>query len=536
MSFHRERIAALALVSLALLLPSNMAAADDTQAPAQVVWRGDVWVNESVAFGPGQTLVIEPGTTVHIRMVAPSCTEGDAPVLTVGGNLVADGNATDRIRFETFFGNGTPCTIGRQAVFIHSTGEGGAQSIAYSDFTGGSFIGYGAGLTIRNSTFNWTRLRLTNDNSVVENCTFLDSPVSVFPASTTVIRNNHISRDAPEDSGIYLYDGVAVTGNTISGCISGIEATLWVAGELYGNTITGCIEAINSSGMLDMTNNTLTGNGIGIRSWAGTDIAAGNTITGNEVGIVTVGHSPGLLDNDFTGDGGNDRADIQEMLIVSGVVEDGNGQPLQATVTISDSAGRTVYRGDPDFTTLLAYERRPDGSEVRFSPFTVSASLAGASNSSVLDGTYNASFVIRLDLLPELSVASFSAPAAAARPGDTVHVSLTVQNSGKVPARDFKVAVLIDGRPYFLRYINILDAGQARNLTFDWPATGGMHTFKAFADPNDTVREVDPNNDVRSITAEVGPAQELPPMSVTLTLVLFIAAAFTVMVIASPKS
>jgi hypothetical protein len=50
------------------------------------------------------------------------------------------------------------------------------------------------------------------------------------------------------------------------------------------------------------------------------------------------------------------------------------------------------------------------------------------------------------------------------------------------------------------------------------------------------VGEPDRSDDERAFTAEVRPAQELPPMSMTLMLVLFIAAAFAVMVIAWPKT
>jgi hypothetical protein len=201
-----------------------------------------------------------------------------------------------------------------------------------------------------------------------------------------------------------------------------------------------------------------------------------------------------------------------------------------------DRSGRTVFEGEPDFVALETYERRPDGSEARYAPFTASASYAGASDSTVLNGTCNVSFVLRLDLLPELSVVSFRGPSAGARPGERVLVSLTVRNSGKVPARDFSVEVRIDGRTALVRYVNILDAGQTRNFTFEWPASAGKHSFRAVADPQGAVGEPDRSDDERAFTAEVRPAQELPPMSMTLMLVLFIAAAFAVMVIAWPKT
>jgi len=535
MSCKKALIVLSAVLALPLAVLPEASHPEGAGLPAEVVWQGDIWVNESVIFQPNQTLIILPGTTVHIKMVAASCTEGSAPMVTAAGNFFADGNGTARIRFETYSSNGTPCTAGREAVLLYSNGTSYSQSITRADFQGGALLAFRANLTLNNCTFNYTPVKLSSDSSVIEDCRFTDSPLTVFPTSATVIRNNFLGRTGPDDVGIYLYDGVAVRGNTITNCLSGIEASVWVSGDITGNTITGCSEAVNSTGALNISGNTLTGNGIGVRSWTGMDIISGNLLAGNDIGVITLGHSPATAGNTFSAPNGtgNRRADIQEMLIASGAVLDGNGQPQTARVTVKDAFGSVVYFGDPEFMALTAYEKAPGGAEMRYPPFTATAELAGATNSTTFNGTYNTSFTIRLDLLPDLSFVSFKGPAGEVRPGELVRIRFAVQNTGNVSARGFRVLVTIDGKQAFLRQLTSLGPGEVHNYTFDWSAEEGRHDFKAVLDPAGGVGELSEKNNQRSFSAEVRPAQKLPPMSSALMLVLLIGAALTATAVVS---
>lgn len=505
MSRHLSIWALPALLALAFLPHWGTASSEGTQPPAEVVWQGDVLVNESITFDANQTLVILPGTTVRIRTVAPSCTEGTAPVLTVAGNLVARGNETARIRFISVASDGAVCTDGREALLVYSGATGRNQSLSFADFTGGSLLGYRTALSVRDCTFNRTDVRFVSDNSTVENCTFQNSPLSVFPTSGTVISGNHITRDAQDESGIYLYDSATVRNNTITNCISGIEASIWITASIAGNTITGCAEAINSTGALDITDNHLTGNGVGVRSWAGLDRLEGNLIAGNDIGVASLGSLSGTQNNTYRTPGGvpNRLADIREMVLASGGCVDGNGQPVKAPVTIQDSTGQTVFSGDPEFCALTAYEKLADGTEKRYTPFTAASSLAGASNSTTLEGNYSVGFSIRLELYPELSVQSFKGPVPGAAPGARVPLTIQVRNTGKVPARNFRVAAFVDGEPAFLQHVNALNPGEGRNLTFEWTASAGKHTFRALVDSAGTVIEPSENDNARSFGAMV---------------------------------
>jgi len=526
-----------ALLALSLAQTLDNARPEEPVPPALVVWQGEMEVNGSVIFTANQTLVIMPGTIVRIRTVEPSCTEGSAPVITVLGDLVADGNDTARIRFVSVTADGAVCTAGREALLIYSGQSARNQSLTSADFTGGTLLCYQTALSVQNCTFNHTQVRFSGDNSTVEGCTFLDSPLSVFPRSATIISNNTFTRTAQDESGIYLYDSAAVLNNTISNCVSGIEAYIWISGTVAGNTITGCLEAVNSTGALDIGQNRLTGNGIGVRSWSGLDRLDGNLIAGNDIGIASLGRLAGTGNNTFRTPGGtaNRLADVQELVLVSGQVVDGNGQTLFAAVTIRDSTGRTLFTGDPKFLALTAWEKLPDGTERRYSPFNASTTVLGASNSTVLDGNFSIGFTVRLDLYPDLIVQSFRGPLSGAAAGDRVPLTMTVRNTGNVPAHDFQVAASVDGEPAYLVHVNSLKPGEGRNLTFEWTASAGTHSFKAMADSTAAVSELSEKDNSRSIRAEIRAPVSARAVPLTLPLVLLIVAGMVILVMTTPR-
>lgn len=536
MRINRSGLVLPALLALAVLFPANLPAAGEAAPPAVVIWQGDVPVNQSVTFDANQTLIILPGTTVRIKTVAPSCTEGDAPVVTVAGNLVADGNETARIRFISVASDGAVCTDGREALLVYSGASGRNQSISFSDFTGGSLLGYRTALSVRHCTFNQTGVRLSADNSTVQNCNFLDSTLSVFPRSATVIANNTFARRLQDEAAIYLYDSATVINNTIDNCVSGIEASIWITASITENTITGCLEAINSTGALDITGNNITGNGVGVRSWAGLDRLEGNLIAANDVGVISLGRLSGVGNNTFRSLNGdsNRLADLQEMLLASGGCVDVNGQTITAAVSIRDSSGRTVFSGDPEFVPLTAYEKLANGTERRYTPFTAHASLGGASNSTTLEGNYSVSFSIRLELYPELSVRAFKGSFQDASSGAQVPMTIQVRNDGKVTARNFRVAAFVDGEPAFVRNVNSLDPGETRNLTFEWTATSGKHTFRAQADSLGTVAELAENDNVRTFSSEIRSPVAVPPAVMALPMVLLIVIGLVIVLVARP--
>jgi hypothetical protein len=514
------------LAVLALIAPAGTARAGDPAPPSTVVWQGEVVVNQSVVFNASQTLVILPGTTVLVRTVEPSCTNGSAPVITVTGDLVARGNDTARIQFRSVTADGTVCASGREALLIYSGQAARNQSLSYADFTGGTVLCYQTALAVDHCSFNGTQVRFSGDRSTVRSSAFLDSPLAVFPTSSTVIENCTIGRTGQDDSGIYLYDRATVRDCTITNCVSGIEASIWITATVAGNTISGCMEAINSTGALDITGNVLAGNGIGVRSWAGLDRVERNIIGGNDVGIASLGRLPGAMNNTFRAPGGaaNRAADLREMLLASGSCVDGNGQPIKAPVTIKDRSGRTVFSGYPDFVPLTAYEKYPDGSDTAFTPFTASAVFLGSGNSTVLNGTYNVSFTINLGLLPELVLQSFRGSFDGAAEGAQVPITITVRNIGHVSARSFRVAAFVDGKQAYLQQVNSLGPGEARNLTFLWTASAGRHTFRATADPGATVAEPTEKDNTRSLTADVRANSFSPSRPMLLSSVILIVA------------
>jgi len=168
--------------------------------------------------------------------------------------------------------------------------------------------------------------------------------------SNPAIRNNRILRNW---RGIGLFESEPeISGNEITGQGQlGIECTDFSDATITGNTITGSGEAgisvVFSSPKI--ISNTISSNGVGINSTTSKVTIEKNTISGNRGwGIFAKGGKPSLNGNKYQDNAGNGNA-LGALAIVwalSVKVVDSENKPVDgATVTVTDKAGKTVFKG-----------------------------------------------------------------------------------------------------------------------------------------------------------------------------------------------
>jgi len=522
---------AFALVPASTIMPVD--AAGSGPAREQIIWDGEIFLNDTVSILSNQTLVIRPGSVVHIKGVAASCTEGNLPILEINGSIRAEGTPERPVAFVS--GEDMPDCTGREALVIYTRDPDITSILSCVRFFGGNLLLSGISASMSGCSFNWTYLDIGDDRSVIENCTFIDSPVNFHTASRTVISNCTFERTEQDEIGIHLSSGVSILRSRISGCIFGLEATLGTAASVQDSLVSGCTEGVHSMGNLSVSNNTFRDNVVAVNSTAGYDTVRGNMIFDNDVGVVTFGDPASFLCNTFQSNGSrNGKADIQQKLLVQGDVVDGNGLALRAAVSINGSYGGLLFEGDPSYVVLTRYERLADGSGRTYAPFTAHTEMKGDSDTAVFDGSYRANFTLRLgNLLPQLTVAGLVGPKAGTRPDDEVLLNVTVRNTGDVAAGHFVVQLSVDSKPYLSRPVWGLGAGSETNISFRWTASEGAHRFTVNADwgPNmnytngtGEVLETDEGDNDLSLRADINAAPSLPPVPTGLMMLLLIGA------------
>jgi parallel beta-helix repeat protein len=168
--------------------------------------------------------------------------------------------------------------------------------------------------------------------------------------SDPVIRNNRILGG---HQGIDLERSKAqISGNEISGCqFWGIQCYDFSDSTISGNAVTGCAEEGISvvSSSPNILANTLFGNAVGVNSSASSASLTKNTIAGNRGwGVFCRSGAPTMNNNNFTDSSGNGNAlgDVAVVWSLTVLVEEqGHGPVPGAEVSITDSSGKTVFKG-----------------------------------------------------------------------------------------------------------------------------------------------------------------------------------------------
>ena len=104
---------------------------------------------------------------------------------------------------------------------------------------------------------------------------------------------------------------------------------------------------------------------------------------------------------------------------------------------------------------------------------------------------------------PDLVIRDFAWVPEEPEPGNTVNLSITLENSGSYQAGSSYVGYFIDGLLRGSQYVGGLEAGASVEKRFSWIAPEGSYTFAAVADMQEEVTELDEGNNEKSATIAV---------------------------------
>lgn len=135
---------------------------------------------------------------------------------------------------------------------------------------------------------------------------------------------------------------------------------------------------------------------------------------------------------------------------------------------------------------------------------------AGASNIKALadsntwlvesDENNNEKTITFSTLAPDLFIQGISWSPANASVGDTITLTVTIENQGRGRAAPSRVTCYISGSPTDYRDIPEIDAGATLTETFSWKALEVSNVIKVNIDTNETVAESDESNNEEMVT------------------------------------
>lgn len=138
------------------------------------------------------------------------------------------------------------------------------------------------------------------------------------------------------------------------------------------------------------------------------------------------------------------------------------------------------------------------------------------------DETNNTSTVSFNMKAPDLIVRTISWTPLEAAPGDTVTISVNVENRGTARAVNPDISLSIDGIPVQDTHIEEIGIGSIVTLEFEWTVEAGIHEINVFADYGGVIAETDETNNSKARTiafddtepdtaADVAPSVNAPP-------------------------
>jgi subtilase family serine protease len=109
-----------------------------------------------------------------------------------------------------------------------------------------------------------------------------------------------------------------------------------------------------------------------------------------------------------------------------------------------------------------------------------------------------------VNLILDLAVTSISPTPSPATLGQTITVSVKVENTGNMNVGAFDVSLLANGTEVNRTTVSGLAAGANTTLTFSWtPTAVGTYTLTAKVDPDNKIAESNEENNMASTTVEV---------------------------------
>ncbi len=124
-----------------------------------------------------------------------------------------------------------------------------------------------------------------------------------------------------------------------------------------------------------------------------------------------------------------------------------------------------------------------------------------------IDETNNEEELSFSTIAPDLNIKNITFTPISARTGDTVTITVKMENRGRGAANDTRLDLLVDG--LVIDHINIekIDIGAVITRDFTWVVEEGLHEIQAFADLDELILENNEDNNTISKTLTVSPPE-----------------------------
>jgi hypothetical protein len=130
----------------------------------------------------------------------------------------------------------------------------------------------------------------------------------------------------------------------------------------------------------------------------------------------------------------------------------------------------------------------------------------------------------------DLTITKFSSKPTSPKEGDTVVITIGVQNLGNGTARNVTFVLKIDSVVVLDKKLGDLTNGQTTNVVYNWKSKKGSHTFDSMVDPNNNITEIKEDNNAfaqQTITVKAkankpGPSFEAGIFIVSVVVVFFV--------------
>ena len=150
---------------------------------------------------------------------------------------------------------------------------------------------------------------------------------------------------------------------------------------------------------------------------------------------------------------------------------------------------------------------------------------------TVATGAVSGSTQLNLTVLEaDLTITKFTPKPASPKEGETVQITIGVQNLGNGTARNVTFVLKMDSVVVLDKKLGDMTNGQTQNVVYNWKAKKGSHTFDAVVDPSNNITEIKEDNNAfaqQTITVKAkankpGPSFEAGVFVIAIVVVLFV--------------
>jgi parallel beta-helix repeat protein len=266
--------------------------------------------------------------------------------------------------------------------------------------------------------------------------------------------------------------------------------------------------------ILTIINNTISQNkksGIDIYDTSGEII--NNTIGGNgEWGVREVSGNTTYENNEYEYDGNpNLMGRILKEYLLKVRATDTYGEFIEQywvevftkneSIIIDSDLRNYIGRGERYSEHLPGYALDNNGTDVIFD-YIVEVEKEGFTNSTNITLDEPMEIILQLTIEPDLEISEVEVGKYFSRlnddedpiENDKITIEVKVYNNGTGTAFNVTVRTYIDGKLKNEQTISEIKPGRTQSISFSWIAKAGNHEFETFLDPNNTIKELDENN------------------------------------------